>query len=113
MPTVNQLIRKGRKAKIKSSVSYNLLREPIEQRMVTIISDFPSIIQQSAAQYKPHMICHYLLDLAQSFNEFYHAHQVISDNKDLMNARLHLVDGVRQVLTNGLELLGITAPEEM
>ena len=75
--------------------------------------NFPQIIEQAASQYKIHIICHYLIELAQGFNEFYHAHPVISEDKDLMAARLQLVDSVRQVLANGLELLGIHAPNEM
>src|SRR3989338_2471740 len=97
-----------RKVKMKPSVSFNLLSEPVEQKLVSPLAEFPNTVQHTSVQYKPHIICHYLLNLAQTFNEFYHAQQVISDNKDLMNARLYLVDCVRQVLENGLNVLGIT-----
>ena len=54
-----------------------------------------------------------MLNLSQQFNEFYHAEQVLSEDKALQTARLLLVDSVRQVLANGLKLLGIAAPDEM
>jgi arginyl-tRNA synthetase len=59
------------------------------------------------------MVAKYLLDLAQYFNEFYHNCPVISELTEVMQARLLLVSGVKQVLANGLGLLGIAAPEEM
>jgi arginyl-tRNA synthetase len=104
-----------RKANLKISpkVKYDLLKEKEELALVKLLYDFPEVARKSALQHKPHLICNHLIFLSQAFNEFYHAHQVISEDKELMKARILLVDGVRQVLDNGLSLLGIYAPKEM
>ncbi len=103
-----------RKAKIKpKTAKYSLLKHPLEQRVLKILAQFPQRIQETAESYKLHLLCRYLLDLAQAFNELYHALPVISEDKELMKSRLALVDSVRQVLENGSNLLGIHAPEEM
>jgi len=102
-----------RKAKSKGKAKLDLLIHSKEHYLIKQLAEFPQKVKEAAEQYKPHLICHYLVNLSQSFNEFYHAFPVISDDKDLMNARLLLVDSVRQVLDNGLNLLGIVAPERM
>lgn len=94
-------------------VDYSLLKEKEEQALVRLIYNFPEQAGKAAEQHKPHLITNYLMSLSQAFNESYHAHQVIIDDEKLMSARLKLVDSVRQVLENGLNLLGIHAPEEM
>src|SRR3989344_3128007 len=98
---------------IKKKIKYELLKEPQEHALVQLIASFPAVVRESAQQYKPHLLCRYVLDLSQAFNDFYHAHKVISEDKDMMSVRLVLVDAVRQVLKNGLMLLGIEALEEM
>ncbi len=95
------------------NIKYERLTETIEKKIIKYLLQFPSAIEESATHLKPHLLCRLLLDLAQSFNEYYHAHPVINEDLELMNARLALVDSVRQVLENGLNLLGIKAPEEM
>lgn len=97
----------------KAKVNYSLLNTPPEHALITALNSLPVKIKEAAAHYKPHLLCHYLLELSQKFNEFYHTSQVISEDKELMKARLTLVDATRQVLANGLNLLGIHAPEEM
>ncbi|HII72131.1 TPA: arginine--tRNA ligase, partial [Candidatus Woesearchaeota archaeon] len=65
-------------------------------------------------KYKPSLVAHYLIDLCQSVNEFYHRRKVVDDERpDLAKARLLLCECVRQVVEIGLNLLGIEAPEEM
>lgn len=98
---------------VRNSVDFFLLKESSEQALLKLLQQFPEKAAEAAVQYKPHILCHFVLDLAQKFNEFYHALLVISEDKKVMNARLMLVDAVRQVLANGLSLLGIYAPEEM
>ncbi len=94
-------------------IDYSLLQAPQEAALVSMLNNFSSTINDAADHYRPHVLCRYLLDLAQAFNEFYHSCQVISEDKELMQARLALVDAVRQVLANGLGCLGIEALEEM
>lgn len=97
----------------KGKVDFTLLHHPQELTIIKLLGEFPGKVKETAEQYKIHSICRYLLDLAQAFNEFYHALPVISEEKEVMKARLLVVKSVRQVLANGLELLGIEAPNEM
>ena len=98
---------------VKGKITYTLLQAALEQKLVKMLYTFPEKIEETCLHLKPHLLCRYLLDLAQAFNEFYHASPVISEDKKLMKARLQLVQGVQQVLENGLTLLGIAALEEM
>ncbi len=99
--------------KIITKFDYSLLQNESEHNLIKQLGNFPEIITQAASHYKPSLICRYLLDLAQMFNEFYHKHKVLGENQELSKARLALVDSTRQVLENGLTLLGIEAPERM
>jgi arginyl-tRNA synthetase len=97
----------------KKVCDFTMLNGAPEQTVIKLLADFPARVGESTTQYSPHILCHYLLGLAQAFNEFYHSCPVISDDKDMMQARLVLVDAVRQVLHTGLDLLGISAMKEM
>lgn len=99
--------------KVSDAVDYTLLQQKEELAVLTLLTNFPSVVEEAASHYKPHLVCRFLLDLSQAFNEFYHAHLVISEDKEMMKVRLALVDSTRQVLCNGLGLLGIEALEEM
>ncbi|MBS1266683.1 MAG: Arginine--tRNA ligase [Candidatus Woesearchaeota archaeon] len=96
-----------------TNVNFSLLQTKSEHNLIKQLGTFPDTVSQAASHYKPSSICRYLLDLAQMFNEFYHKHRVLSDNLELSKARLALIDSTRQVLENGLLLLGIQAPERM
>ncbi|MEK6845736.1 MAG: arginine--tRNA ligase [Nanoarchaeota archaeon] len=104
---------RDKKIKAAVKVDFGLLNTPQELAVVGKLNEFPFVVEKAADNYKLNYICNYLISLSQAFNEFYHAHAVISDDEKLMKARLALVDCTRQVLETGLELLGITAPEEM
>lgn len=78
-----------------------------------MLSGFPEVVADSAKSYKPSMICRYLLDLAQMFNEYYHKIPILKSEDDLKEARLVLIECVKIVIQNGLNLLGICTIEEM
>ncbi|MFX0096222.1 MAG: arginine--tRNA ligase, partial [Candidatus Hodarchaeota archaeon] len=105
-----------KKAKKKSrKVDYRLLSEDIEKRIIRQLSKMPEVIEEVAKTYQPHTIVHYVLELANNFNEFYHKLPVIyAENERLVGARLKLVESVGQVIKNCLQnLLGIEIPERM
>ncbi len=103
-----------RNAKIKSFPGeYSLLDEPEEKELLWILSEFPSAARQAGDTLKPHILAHYLLRLAQEFNEYYHKHHVLSAEKGLREQRLALVAASRKVLARGLSLLGIEPLDEM
>jgi len=89
------------------------LMEKEEYLLLRFISSYPETVSQAALSYRPYLICRYLLDLCQAFNEFYHKHPVLNAEIKVRDARLHLIAGVRQVIANGLTLLGIEALEKM
>jgi arginyl-tRNA synthetase len=62
---------------------------------------------------EPHLIAAYLLELAQGFQSYYNAHQFLVDDDDTRHGRLRLAFATRQLLENGLDLLGVAAPEVM
>ncbi|MBI4754114.1 MAG: arginine--tRNA ligase [Betaproteobacteria bacterium] len=77
------------------------------------LADFADVVEAAARDYSPHLVAHYLKDLAAEFHSFYNAERILVDDPALRQARLALVAGVRQVLRNGLRLLGVSAPESM
>ena len=82
--------------------------------MISLLARFPETVARAAETYKPSVVARYLLDLAAEFNKFYHRCPVLqAPEEGIRKARLALIAAVRQVLVNGLLLLGIEAPEEM
>ena len=94
-------------------INFEVFHQEEELAILKQLSAFPEAILKTAEMKKPHILATYLISLAQGFNEFYHKCPVLSEDKNLTKARLLLVDAVRQVIANGLSLLGIQAPEEM
>lgn len=89
------------------------LTEERELALLRAVSRYPEVIESAARLRAPHLMAHYLSDLATEFHGYYNAHQFLVDDENLRNARLNLVEATRVVLVNGLELLGISAPQEM
>ena len=94
-------------------ISFDVLHNNEEQALLKHLYSYPEVLQRVSDSYKPHHLAQYLIMLSQLFNEFYHACPVLSDLSKQMKARVLLVDCVRQVLANGLDLMGIQAPGEM
>jgi arginyl-tRNA synthetase len=93
--------------------SLGKLVEPQEQQLIKRVSAFPEIVRQCAAQRAPHTLVHYLRDLANDFHTNYSAHQFIVEDAGLRDARLGLALATQTVIRNGLELLGVSAPDTM
>jgi arginyl-tRNA synthetase len=91
----------------------DLLTEDHEMQMMRNISRFPEIIDSAARLRAPHMLAHYLHSLATDLHSYYNAHQFLVDDENLRNARLNMILATRIILSNGLALLGVSAPEEM
>ncbi len=92
----------------------DVFKLPQEQRLIRMLAKFPEVVQESGKRLQPHLPALYSADLAIAFNAFYEAAHVIeAETPELRAARLRLVNSVRIVLRNALELVGITAPEKM
>ena len=89
------------------------LVSPHETAVLTMLAKYPEIIAMAGAQRAPHMVVHYLRELAQAFHTWYNAEQFIVEDAGLRNARLALALAAQQVIRNGLALLGVSAPETM
>lgn len=81
--------------------------------VMVAISRFPEIVETAADNREPHLLAQYLRDLAGAFHVWYNAEQFLVDDEDLRNARVALAYATRQVLANGLGMLGVSAPESM
>ena len=82
-------------------------------RSLRRLDRFPEVVASAAANLEPHVVANYLRDLAADFHAWYNAHKTLVDDKALRDARLALSAAVRQVIANGLDLLGVSAPESM
>ena len=90
-----------------------LLGEIHEKALMSTLSKYPEIIELAANNRAPQHLVHYLRDLANEFHTYYNAHQFIVDEEKLRNARLALISATKQVIANGLGVLGVSAPESM
>jgi arginyl-tRNA synthetase len=77
------------------------------------MSRYPEVIESAAQQRAPHALVYYLRELATDFHAYYNAHQFLVADDALRDARVALIRGARQVIANGLGLLGVSAPEAM
>ncbi|PKM43822.1 MAG: arginine--tRNA ligase [Gammaproteobacteria bacterium HGW-Gammaproteobacteria-1] len=91
----------------------HLLGESHEQELIQALTRYPEVLEAAALNHEPHQLAHYLRELANGLHTYYNAHQFLVDDAGLRDARLALIGAVRQVLRNGLSLLGVSAPETM
>ena len=95
------------------STDLSLLVLPEEIRMIKLIASYPELIDASAQALEPHRITFYLQELATALHNYYFHHRVITDDRKLTEARLILLQVVKQVLKSGLTIIGVSAPERM
>jgi Arginyl-tRNA synthetase len=90
-----------------------LLDSNKEIEIQKILKQYPPLIERAALAREPHLICYYLKDLASIFHSYYNTEKFIVEDQKLMNSRLFLLSGVKQVIYNGLTVLGINRSHEM
>jgi arginyl-tRNA synthetase len=91
----------------------NRLTEDHERALLTVLARYPEVLESAAINHTPHILAHYLTDVARDFHTYYNAHHFIIDDIELSQARLTLVQSVKQVIKNGLSIIGVSAPESM
>ncbi|MFW2372500.1 MAG: arginine--tRNA ligase [Gammaproteobacteria bacterium] len=89
------------------------LTESHEVQLITRLDQYPELVEKAALNEEPHQLVHFLRDLANELHTYYNAHQFIVDDDPVRNARLNLIQATRQVIHNGLKLLGVSSPEAM
>lgn len=112
---ISSILRKAKEQGItKLKVNVEALKEDVEIELIKKIGEFPEAVESACRQLKPHVIAQYLIDLCRTFNDFYHSCPCLnSEDTSLRDARLKMIENVKIVLGNALNILGITALEEM
>ena len=115
---ISSIFKKAREEKGITSVSgdadaVSRLLEPEEIALIKHMARYPEVIQAAAQWMEPHRIAFYLMDLAAAFHAYYNKHRVLTDDPKLADGRLNLVLAVQKIIRNGLNLLGVSAPDSM
>ncbi len=97
----------------KKARNLSMLDTEHEKLIMSALSQFPEAIELAAKNRSPQILVRYLLDLVSNFHSFYNAHKVLVDDECLRNARLTLYAAIKCVVANGLDILGVSAPEKM
>ncbi|GMV27967.1 MAG: arginine--tRNA ligase [Rhodanobacteraceae bacterium] len=93
--------------------SLDRLDTAYDQDMMIAVARFPEVVEIAAKNLEPHLVATYLTELAAAFHTWYDNSHILVDDADLRDARFALADAVRTVVANGLDLLGVSAPESM
>ena len=91
----------------------SLLREPHELAIMRTLPRYPEVVNDAAESREPHQIAFYLRDLATEFHGYYNSQQFLIEDTCHREARIALIIAIRQVIRNGLAILGVSAPEQM
>lgn len=89
------------------------LSSPVELALLQKLIDFPDTVEMAAKEFSPHLIAFYLRELASEFHSYYNSTRFLVPEIPLLHARLALIASIRQILNNGLKLLGVGAPDKM
>ena len=96
-----------------AEVDLSPLTSKYESGLLRALADFPELLATAARELSPHLVCVYLADLAAKLHSYYNAEKFLVENEKLKLARLALIVATRQVLKNGLAVIGVSAPEKM
>ena len=96
-----------------SAVDLSLLNNEAETALIKQLNRYKDVLQSSALNYEPHVLAYYLRELAGDFHSYYNSSEFLVEDATLRNSRLQLISAVKQVISNGLGLLGVSAPDSM
>ena len=103
----------GQNYKFSNDFDATLLNQSSEIKLLKLMSNFPTMMETALDTLEPQIIANYLQELASSFHKFYGNCKVITEHKNISQARLGLINGTKIILSTGLSILGISAPEKM
>jgi len=109
---ISSIIKKN-KNKVPKKADFSILNSDEEVELIKKLSTFPQIVEKTGKELRPNIIANYAFGLAKQFNEFYHTHNILKEDKDIKDARLILAYCVKQTLKNSLNMLGIEVLEKM
>lgn len=111
---IKQLVQQGSEIDTRTGLSsVHLLDTKHEENIIRLLHRYPDLIEMAALHGEPHQLAYFLRELANELHSYYNAQKFIVDNDNVRNARLCLIMAVKQVLSNGLAILGVSAPEQM
>jgi len=96
-----------------AAADMDALSSPAELALLQKLIDFPDTVEMAAKEFSPHLIAFYLRELASEFHSYYNSTRFLVPEIPLLHARLALIASIRQILNNGLRLLGVDAPDKM
>jgi len=108
---IHQLLSKYPK-KITKANNFSTIDNPLAYIMVKKLYEFKEIVIISGLKQMPHLICNYLLELSQLFNDYYNSEQIITEDEIYTNERLNLLLAIKIVINNALDLIGIIPRED-
>ncbi len=96
-----------------TKIDLSQLDSEVESTLIKQLNRYKDVVQSSALNYEPHVLAYYLRELAGDFHSYYNNSEFLVEDTTLRNSRLLLISAVKQVLSNGLNLLGVNAPDSM
>jgi len=96
-----------------TTIDLSLLNNEAESALIKQLNRYKDVVQSSALNYEPHVLAYYLRELAGDFHSYYNNSEFLVEDTTLRNSRLLLISAVKQVISNGLNLLSVNAPESM
>lgn len=96
-----------------TTIDLSLLNNEAESTLIKQLNRYKDVVQSSALNYEPHVLAYYLRELAGDFHSYYNNSEFLVEDTTLRNSRLLLISAVKQVISNGLNLLSVNAPESM
>jgi len=112
---IKSILRKAKEKNFEPNdrFAYDNIKEDEEIALVKTILKFPEVLEDAARTREPYMITYYLIELARTFHYFYQKLRVLSDDSELTQARLALINKVAETIKQGLDILGVSCPERM
>ena len=108
-----QVVERGLNVEGYEQADFSLLQSEHETTLLTLLQRFPEVIQTAAKNYEPHLLTYYLRDLATAFHSYYNSTKFLDADPEPRDAILALCKAVQQVLVNGLQIVGVSAPKNM
>ena len=96
-----------------SNPDLSALDLPEELILMKKLADFPNVLREASEALEPHRVTFYLMELSELFHSYYHDNKILGEDNRVKKARLYLVEAVRLVISNGLTILGVSAPDRM
>ena len=100
-------------ARAKEGFDASRITSDSAHALIKLIYEMPEVIVEAGEKYEPSIVTRHIVDIAQAFNKFYHDEHILVDDEEEKTAKVALVMAARNVIRNGLDLLGMKAPEKM